>query len=432
MQAAIVPNLQSTAVLQPQEISVQKENSSEHSSFEQMLQKAGEESKKTEEKTESQEKLVHQEVSEKTENQEKSQVSKKSESKQDSKAAEKLPEEKTTHLNREKLITNLDKKDNSVQKSDKKVDSKNKKIESKVSKASKNELPEIKKSENLSEIEFSKFQIDYSMLDSKEIEVNIENLAEIQDKQQELEAVFDLGSLNEGKISNNEKKSFFLDKEKKIAVRDLRTKDAKEEQVSNVQEKKSSLKVTDVKLESKNEAQLTLDLASNVQQNVVSSNDQTASSVTSNFQQMLSNQIQQNASDFVKAGNIVLRDNDQGSIKLILHPESLGNVKIDLQISDKNITGRIVVASQEAFNAFKDSVDSLKQAFINSGFESAGLDLSFAGNDAGSNQFAQEHNENTARFAMRAAYSTLSEDAGFELDEQFIEISSRNSINIVA
>ena len=105
MQAAIVPNLQSTAVLQPQEISVQKENSSEHSSFEQMLQKAGEESKKTEEKTEPQEKLVHQEVSEKTENQEKSQVSKKSESKQDSKAAEKLPEEKTTHLNREKLIT---------------------------------------------------------------------------------------------------------------------------------------------------------------------------------------------------------------------------------------------------------------------------------------------------------------------------------------
>ena len=146
--------------------------------------------------------------------------------------------------------------------------------------------------------------------------------------------------------------------------------------------------------------QVTMDMMGSVEQNITSANTQTAAANGSNFQSMLTNAIQENAPEFVKAGNIVLRDGNQGAINLILRPESLGNVKISLSLSDKVITGQITVQSQEAYNAFKDSIDSLKAAFAQSGFEAQGFDLNFAGNQ----QFAQrQQNEwQNPEFAIRA------------------------------
>lgn len=232
-------------------------------------------------------------------------------------------------------------------------------------------------------------------------------------------------------IGETKPKTFSFDKEGKITVKDFRSEKVEQETVEKTE--KTALKVTDVKFDGKNNAEMTLEVASNVQQNITSSSDQTASAAGSNFQAMLSNQIQQNAGEIVKAGNIVLKDNDIGSIKLILKPEQLGNVKIDLHISDKSITGRIVVASQEAYNAFKESAESLKQAFINSGFESAGLDLAFAGQNNNGNQMSNQ--ENPARsFAMSRSYGDLTETGSldeFEVEEN-ISNSMKNSVNIVA
>ena len=226
-------------------------------------------------------------------------------------------------------------------------------------------------------------------------------------------------------------KFFSFDKDGKITVKDLRTE--KTENLETEKNPKTNLKVTDVKFDGKNNAEMTMEVVSNVQQNLTSSNDQTASAAGSNFQAMLTNQIQQNAGEFVKAGNIILKDNDVGSIKLILKPEQLGNVKIDLQINDKSITGRILVASQEAYNAFKESAESLKQAFINSGFESAGLELSFAGQNNSGNQMANQENQSN-QFAMQRSYGNLTEteiSGEFEAEE-ILSNSMRNSVNIVA
>jgi len=102
------------------------------------------------------------------------------------------------------------------------------------------------------------------------------------------------------------------------------------------------------------------------------------------FSSMLSQELQASAGEFVRAGQIVLRDNDAGVIKLTLHPESLGNVKISLELSgDKKISGKIVVASQEAYDAFNESLGSLQDAFAQSGFDATGFDLSFAGQGSG-------------------------------------------------
>lgn len=240
------------------------------------------------------------------------------------------------------------------------------------------------------------------------------------------------GSL-EGLDSKSEKK-FFLDKDKKIAVQDLRS----ENSVQKTDEKsgksmKSSTEISEIYRNEKNNPQVTMDFAANAQQNIGSLNNQVAGSAGSNFQAMLANQIQENAGEIVKAGNIVLKDNDVGSIKLILHPESLGNVKIDLQVNEKNISGKIIVATQEAFNAFKETAENLKQAFVQSGFESAGLELSLANQNFAGNHSGENQNNPAAEFAMRKVYGEIN---GFS-EENFPEIenienSAMNSINIVA
>lgn len=248
-----------------------------------------------------------------------------------------------------------------------------------------------------------------------------------------------LGDFSDTKFVGDEKivsnlkssKKFALDKEGKIIVTDLRTTPQENVQ-ENVENTKPNF-VTDVKFDG-NSAQMTLDLANNVQQNLTSSNTQSAAASNSNFQAMLTNQIQQNAYDFVKTGSIILKDNDVGSIKLILHPESLGNVKIDLQISDNTINGKIVVASQEAFNAFKDSMDSLKQAFMQSGYETSNFDLNLAGQNNPSNNFANQQENNDAKFQMARTYAEYSSagDVSSEVFEENFENSSKSAINIVA
>ena len=240
------------------------------------------------------------------------------------------------------------------------------------------------------------------------------------------------GSL-EGLDSKSEKK-FFLDKDKKIAVHDLRSENsAQKPDEKSGKSMKSSTEISEIYRNEKNNPQVTMDFAANAQQNIGSLNNQVASSTGSNFQAMLANQIQENAGEIVKAGNIVLKDNDVGSIKLILHPESLGNVKIDLQVNEKNISGKIIVATQEAFNAFKETAENLKQAFVQSGFESAGLELSLANQNFAGNHSGENQNNPAAEFAMRKVYGEINGFAEENFPEiENIENSAMNSINIVA
>jgi flagellar protein FlbC len=86
--------------------------------------------------------------------------------------------------------------------------------------------------------------------------------------------------------------------------------------------------------------------------------------------------------EIVKSAHIVLRDGDSGTIRLRLRPESLGNVKIELNLSDNNISGKIIVESDEAKSAFERNMAELADAFKSGGFESARLEVS-VGSGAG-------------------------------------------------
>ncbi len=157
-----------------------------------------------------------------------------------------------------------------------------------------------------------------------------------------------------------------------------------------------------------NTLEVAMNFADTAAQDILSTNGQTASADGSTFQQMLANQIQYSAPDFVKAGNIILKDADNGVINMNLKPESLGNVKISLQVSDKGIEGQITVASKEAFEAFKQNMDTLRQAFQQNGFENASLNLNLASNsDAG--QFGQGQQQSSEPYFANKTFGNYAE-----------------------
>ena len=200
-------------------------------------------------------------------------------------------------------------------------------------------------------------------------------------------------------------------------------------------------KIADFKSEMKsdyseqdNSLNLSLSLSETAKQNILSSNNQTAGASGSTFQQMLSQQIQFNAPDFVRAGNIVLQDNNSGSINMILKPENLGNVKINLHLSDNVITGQITVNSKEACDAFKQNLETLKQAFQNSGFENANLSLSYAETSSGA--FAQgERQQSSEQFFSNKVYgdyASSAEISGAASSQAAYSADSDRKISVVA
>lgn len=255
------------------------------------------------------------------------------------------------------------------------------------------------------------------------VEIAAENVVNAQSDVENEASDFDFS--NKG----NQKKEFTLDKEGKITVQDLRT-EVSEEDFDN----KTELKVTEIKQTSENTATITMDLNATAQADVLSLNNQTAGSNGSNFQAMLNNQIQTSAPEFVKAGNLILKDNNQGTINLVLHPDDLGNVKIHMTLDGKTISGQITVATKEALQVFKDNAETLREAFIKSGFENASFDVAL--NNGGqfnqNMEFAQQ-NDGTELFAKKV-YSNSGAGLNSDLENimQNVEDNSNYSVNIVA
>mgnify|MGYP003445528917 FL=1 len=232
-------------------------------------------------------------------------------------------------------------------------------------------------------------------------------------------------------VNVKSKKVQTLDKDGKISVTDLRTKEAEiNEDFAQTQKDFTS----EVKFEDDNSATITMNLnQENVETNLLSTSNQTAASDGSNFQAMLNNQIKANAPEFVKTGSIVLRDNNQGTINLILHPDEIGSVKIHLSLDGKTVSGQITVATKEAMEVFKNNAETLREAFIQQGFDVGGFDVAYSDNGSFSNQeqFAQENNEKIMANYAQNCYENGTDEVFENFDENTNKFSDY-SINIVA
>lgn len=220
----------------------------------------------------------------------------------------------------------------------------------------------------------------------------------------------------------------------KIKVTDLRT-EKESVQKSVLDNAEPKMKVT---MTGNDSATIEMNLQSaqsNISENVLSTNSQAASSEGSNFQAMLNNQIQANASEIVQTGNIILKDNNKGTINLVLHPDDIGSVKMTLSLDGDKITGHIAVNTKEALEVFKNNAESLREAFLKNGYENASFEVSYnsSGNSSG-HHFAEQGQQNQNSFFGRREYASL--DAALPVENgDFPEDSSGISkfgINIVA
>ncbi|NIZ19385.1 flagellar hook-length control protein FliK [Entomospira culicis] len=74
--------------------------------------------------------------------------------------------------------------------------------------------------------------------------------------------------------------------------------------------------------------------------------------------------------EIVQRAQFVVRTEEMGEIRLMLRPEHLGTVRVNLVVEDGRILGRIVVANEHVKAAFDDNMKDLRDAFLKSGFES--------------------------------------------------------------
>jgi len=102
-----------------------------------------------------------------------------------------------------------------------------------------------------------------------------------------------------------------------------------------------------------------------------------ASASGADFASLLADRLRESGNtEIVQSARIVLKDGDSGSIRMRLNPPELGHVKIELNLADNSISGRIVVESDEAKTAFEKGMADLQDAFRSGGFESARLEVS--------------------------------------------------------
>ncbi|MDR2741125.1 MAG: flagellar hook-length control protein FliK [Treponema sp.] len=127
------------------------------------------------------------------------------------------------------------------------------------------------------------------------------------------------------------------------------------------------------------------------------------------FQNMLARELHENLNgDIVRHASVMLRDGGEGTIRLSLRPETLGSVKIRLEITENKIVGRIIVESDEAFKAFEQELHSLEQSFRDSGFDGASLEMAFASDGQGGRRQEEADNLFSGRFAALRYDATVS------------------------
>lgn len=84
-------------------------------------------------------------------------------------------------------------------------------------------------------------------------------------------------------------------------------------------------------------------------------------------------------SEMVKHSGIILRNGGSGEIHLVLKPESLGSVRVKLNLEDTHIVGKIIVDNNTVREIIRQNLGDLETALQEKGYESASLNVFVAG-----------------------------------------------------
>ncbi|MDR1933510.1 MAG: flagellar hook-length control protein FliK [Spirochaetales bacterium] len=118
----------------------------------------------------------------------------------------------------------------------------------------------------------------------------------------------------------------------------------------------------------------------------------------------------------VKSARFILTDKNEGEIRLVLKPESLGEVRIRLSMQDNLIGGRIFVENESVREVFEQNMPNLSSAFRESGFEMGSMNVSVGNGGGRKNEAdgfssfgkpARAEKENLPSVAAEAYYYTF-------------------------
>jgi flagellar hook-length control protein FliK len=153
--------------------------------------------------------------------------------------------------------------------------------------------------------------------------------------------------------------------------------------------------------------ELTLHLKEGSNRNNSESTPLSSQAPSRSFQDMLAQELRTSMNgDIVRHASMVLKDGGEGLIRLNLKPESLGNVRIKLEMADNRVTGHILVETEEALRAFEKEIHSLEQAFKDGGFQGASLEVSVSADGRGSGAFQQGQTQQQPFYSERLAANT--------------------------
>ena len=79
--------------------------------------------------------------------------------------------------------------------------------------------------------------------------------------------------------------------------------------------------------------------------------------------------------EIVRQSTFVLRGSDSGEIRLILKPENLGQVKVNVELQDNRVAAKIVVDSQAVREVLEQQMGHLKDQFLEQGFSDASVEV---------------------------------------------------------
>jgi flagellar hook-length control protein FliK len=167
---------------------------------------------------------------------------------------------------------------------------------------------------------------------------------------------------------------------------------------------------TEVVVDMKDAHSVAQNAGQNTQQNLSFSNQAKGS-----MENFLARELHSNLNgDIVRQAQLQLRSSNEATIKLALKPESLGNVKIRLEMTENKVTGKIIVESEEALRAFNEEVHNIEEAFRDSGFAGASIETHLAESGGG----GQRGNSELA--ALRSSFNEAQYD-----DENDAVVSTR-------
>ena len=144
---------------------------------------------------------------------------------------------------------------------------------------------------------------------------------------------------------------------------------------------------------------------------VENGNDGPKASSPKSFQSAVMSQLREGVNEqIVKQAGIVVKGDGTGEIKLIMKPEQLGKVRIQLSLNDNHIAGRIIVENNIVREIFESNLENLYKAFGSEGFENGGLQVSVQGGNAdGSGRRSQSGSGRRAVQAMEDAVPEVAE-----------------------